>query len=106
MSSGFEITLEALRTASGAARRASNAVAQVDLGDALAQVGPGLPGGVSGEAARLLADKWGRVVPGWVHNTTGYADQLDASVRLYQADDAAAGQDLRATARHGGRKPV
>lgn len=72
MSSGFEVTLGVLQTASGAAHRASSAVGRVDLSDVLAQVGPALPGGVSGEAARLLADKWARAVPDGVRNTTSW----------------------------------
>lgn len=106
MSSGYEVVLEAIEAASGAAKRASDAVRQVSLSGTLYEVGPGLPGGTSAEAARLLADRWGRAVPGWANNTIEYADQLTGASRYYRGNEHAAVHDLRPAAPQGGARPV
>ncbi|MEV6912172.1 hypothetical protein [Amycolatopsis sp. NPDC051071] len=95
MTDGYEVVLEAIGAASGAAKRASDDVGQVDLAAALAGVAAGLPGGVSGEAARLLADVWGRAVPGWVKNASEYAAGLDEAAVRYRSNELAASRDLR-----------
>jgi hypothetical protein len=64
MAGGYDVVLETIETASGAAKRASDDVGQVNLAHALASVATSLPGGTSGEAARLLADAWGRALQG------------------------------------------
>jgi len=106
MSSGYEVVLAAIEVAAGAAKRASDAVRQVSLAGSLYEVGPGLPGGTSVEAARLLADRWDRAVPGWANNTIEYADQLNSASRYYRTNEQAAVHDLRAAASHGGARPV
>lgn len=106
MSGGYEVVLDRIEAASGAARRAADAVKPVDLTSALAGVAPGLPGGASGDAARLLADAWGTAVPGWVKNTGEYSAQLEGSARLYRSNEQAAVHDLRTAAAHGGTRPV
>ncbi|MBB5856573.1 hypothetical protein ACFQ05_27170 [Amycolatopsis umgeniensis] len=95
MAGGYEVVLGAIDAASRAAKRASDDVGQVDLAITLADVAAGLPGGVSGEAARLLADAWGRAVPGWAENTSEYAARLaEAGVR-YRSNEQAASRELR-----------
>lgn len=105
MSGGYEVVLNTIDAASGAARRAADAVKPVDLASTLGGVAPGLPGGVSGEAARLLADRWGRAVSDWVKNTGDYASQLDTAVRGYRSNEQSAEHDLRVAAR-GAARPV
>ncbi|ANN16345.1 hypothetical protein SD37_12270 [Amycolatopsis orientalis] len=95
MTGGYEVTLEAIVAASGAAKRASNDVRQVDLAAALTGVAAGLPGGVSGEAARQLADAWGRAVPGWAENAAGYSGQLDEAAVRYRSNELVASRELR-----------
>ncbi|EMD26891.1 hypothetical protein [Amycolatopsis azurea] len=94
MAGGYEVVLEAIGAASGAAKRASDDVGKVDLAATLADVAAGLPGGVSGEAARLLADAWGRAVPGWVANTSDYAARLDEAAVRYRSNEQAASREL------------
>ncbi|EME62999.1 hypothetical protein [Amycolatopsis decaplanina] len=96
MAGGYEVALEAIGAASGAAKRASDDVGKVDLAATLADVADGLPGGVSGEAARLLADAWGRAVPGWAGNTADYAERLDEAAVRYRSNEQEASRDLRA----------
>ena len=106
MSGGYEVVLDRIEAACGAARRAADVVKPVDLAGALAGVAPGLSGGTSGEAARLLADAWRTAVPDWVRNSGEYSEQLDGSVRLYRSNEQAAVHDLRAAATRGTRGPV
>lgn len=106
MTGGYEVVLEAVEGASAAARRASDDIGQVNLASALAGVAAGLPGGESGEAARLLADAWGRAVPGWAENAESYAAQLDEAAVRYRSNEREATRDLRATVPAGGRRPV
>ncbi|MEV7554842.1 hypothetical protein AB0N89_34945 [Amycolatopsis sp. NPDC089917] len=95
MAGGYEVVLEAIGAASGAAKQASDDVGKVDLAATLADVAAGLPGGVSGEAARLLADSWGRAVPGWAENTSDYAARLDEAAVRYRSNELSATQELR-----------
>jgi len=94
MTGGYEVALAAIGAASGAAKRASAEVGKVDLAATLTGVAAGLPGGVSGEAARLLADAWGRAVPGWAGNTADYAERLDEAAARYRANELAASREL------------
>ncbi|AGM04843.1 hypothetical protein AB0E55_39015 [Amycolatopsis keratiniphila] len=94
MTGGYEVALAAIGAASDAAKRASADVGKVDLAATLAGVAAGLPGGVSGEAARLLADVWGRAVPGWARNTADYAERLDEAAVRYRANELAASREL------------
>ncbi|WP_409491671.1 hypothetical protein [Amycolatopsis sp. cmx-11-12] len=94
MTGGFEVVLEAIGAASNAAERASGDVGQVNLAATLAGVAAGLPGGVSGEAARLLADAWGRAVPGWAANASEYAAQLGEAAVRYRSNELAASREL------------
>ncbi|MFD6071218.1 hypothetical protein [Amycolatopsis lurida] len=94
MAGGYEVALEAIGAASSAAKRASDDVGKVNLAAALADVAAGLPGGVSGEAARLLADAWGRAVPGWAGNAADYAARLDAAAVRYRSNELAASREL------------
>ncbi|OXM49207.1 hypothetical protein [Amycolatopsis alba] len=95
MAGGYEVVLEAIGAASSAAKRASDDVGRVALAATLADVAAGLPGGVSGEAARLLADAWGRAVPGWAENTADYAARLDEAAARYRSNELAASRELR-----------
>jgi hypothetical protein len=95
MTGGYEVVLEAIGAASDAAKRASDDVGQVDLAATLAGVATGLPGGVSGEAARLLADAWGRAVSGWAQNASEYSGQLDEAAVRYRSNELAASRELR-----------
>ncbi len=95
MAGGYEVVLEAIGAASGAANRASDDVGQVDLAGALAGVSAGLPGGAAVEAARLLADTWDRAVPGWVKNVSEYAAGLDEAAVRYRSNELVASQELR-----------
>ncbi|MFE0027821.1 hypothetical protein [Amycolatopsis sp. NPDC059021] len=106
MGDGYAVVVEAIETAARAARRTADGVRPVDLAGALAGVGRGLPGGASAEAARLLADRWGRELPAWVKNVEAYGEQLADAASRYRADDAAAARDLRAVPVPGGRRPV
>ena len=106
MSGGYEVVLGGIEAASGAARRAADAVRPVELAGALAGVAAGLPGGTSGEAARLLADAWGTAVPAWVKNTGEYSRQLAGSARSYRSNEQATAHDLRTAATQGGARPV
>ncbi|MEV6905633.1 hypothetical protein [Amycolatopsis sp. NPDC051071] len=81
-------------------------VRPTDLAAGLAGVPVALPGGVSSEAARLLADSWGRAVPSWVENVDAYSAQLDQAVVRYRAGEQAAVHDLRPMVPGGGRRPV
>jgi hypothetical protein len=54
-----------------------------------------LPGGTSGEAARLLAEAWGHAVPDWVRSTGEYADHLDTARRRYRSAERAAADEVR-----------
>ncbi|QXV58679.1 hypothetical protein [Amycolatopsis sp. TNS106] len=94
MAGGYEVALEAIGAASSAAKRASDDVGKVNLAAALADVAAGLPGGVSGEAARLLADAWGRAVPGWAGNAADYSARLDAAAVRYRSNELAASREL------------
>ncbi|WP_340683961.1 hypothetical protein LCL61_36545 [Amycolatopsis coloradensis] len=94
MTGGYEVALEAIGAASSAAKRASDDVGKVNLAATLAEVAAGLPGGVSGEAARLLADAWGRAVPGWAENTADYSARLDAAAVRYRSNELAASREL------------
>jgi len=94
MTGGFEVVLETIGAASGAAQRASDDVGQVKLAATLDGVATGLPGGTSGEAARLLADAWGRAVPGWAKNASEYSGQLDAAAARYRSNELAASREL------------
>ncbi len=106
MAGGYEVVLDAIETASGAAKRASDDIGRVSLANALSEVAAGLPGGTSGEAARLLADAWGRALPGWAKNTGDYAAQLDEAVVRYRSNEQEATRDLHATVPSSGRRPV
>ncbi|MFE6616256.1 hypothetical protein [Amycolatopsis sp. NPDC057786] len=94
MTGGYEVALAAIGAASSAAKRASEDVGKVNLAATLTDVAPGLPGGVSGEAARLLADAWGRAVPGWAENTADYSARLDAAAARYRSNELAASREL------------
>ncbi|OKJ95749.1 hypothetical protein [Amycolatopsis sp. CB00013] len=94
MTGGYEVALASIGAASGAAKRASADVRKVDLAATLAGVATGLPGGVSGEAARLLADAWSRAVPDWAQNTADYAERLDEAAARYRANELAASREL------------
>ncbi|MFJ4101790.1 hypothetical protein [Amycolatopsis japonica] len=94
MTGGYEVALASIGAASGAAKRASADVGKVDLAAALAGVATGLPGGVSGEAARLLADAWSRAVPDWAQNTADYAERLGEAAVRYRANELAASREL------------
>ncbi|WP_410580583.1 hypothetical protein [Amycolatopsis sp. lyj-108] len=96
MTGGYEVVLESIGAASSAAKRASDDVGKVNLAATLTGVAASLPGGVSGEAARLLADAWGRAVPGWAENTADYSARLDAAAVRYRSNEQEASQDLRA----------
>jgi hypothetical protein len=106
MSGGYEVVLSALEKAAGAAKRSAAGVRPVDLASTLAGIGPGLTGGTSGEAARLLADKWGRDLPAWVKNMGEYSAQLTVAVQRYRSNEQAAEHDLRAAATRGGPRPI
>ncbi|WET81759.1 hypothetical protein P3102_11370 [Amycolatopsis sp. QT-25] len=94
MTGGYEVVLESIDAASSAAKRASDDVGKVNLAAALDEVPAGLPGGVSGEAARLLADAWGRAVPGWAGNTADHSARLDAAAVRYRSNELAASREL------------
>lgn len=106
MSGGYEVVLTAIESSAGAAKRAAEVVRPTDLAAGLATVSAGLPGGVSSEAARLLADAWGRAVPGWVENVDAYSAQLDQAVARYRSNEQAAVADLHPLVPGGGRRPV
>lgn len=106
MSGEYEVVLTAIESSAGAAKRAVEVVRPTDLAAGLATVSVGVPGGVSGEAARLLADAWGRALPGWVENVDAYATQLDQAVARYRSNEQAAVEELRPTGPGGGRRPV
>ncbi|MEC3982315.1 hypothetical protein [Amycolatopsis sp. H20-H5] len=78
----------------------------MDLASTLAGLPRGVPGGSAVEAARLLADTWGRDLPTWVKNMDEYSAQLAAAVQRYRTDEQAAAHDLREAAAPGGRRPV
>ncbi|KZB84655.1 hypothetical protein [Amycolatopsis regifaucium] len=94
MAGGYEVVLEAISAASEAAKRAAEDVGRVNLAAALAGVSAGLPGGVSGEAARLLADAWGRAAPGWAKNASEYSGQLGEAAVRYRSNELAASREL------------
>jgi hypothetical protein len=104
--SGYEVVMEAIEKAAGAAGRAAEGVKPVDLAGTLAGVAQGLPGGTAIEAARLLGDVWGRELPTWARNMGDYSTQLSTAAHRYRTDEDAAEADLRAVARSGGSRPV
>lgn len=106
MSKGYEVVLAAIESSATAAKRAAEIVRPTDLAATLASLPAALPGGVSGEAARLLTDTWRRAVRGWVENVDGYSAQLDQAVARYRSNEQSAVEDLRPVLPGGGRRPV
>lgn len=94
---GYEVAIEAVKKSSACARRAADGLRGVDLAGTLTGAGQGMPGGTVVEAARLLADLWGRELPAWASDMDEYSAQLATAAHLYETDDAAAARDLRLT---------
>jgi hypothetical protein len=106
MSIGYKVVLDGLTAASKAAGRAADGVRPVDLGDTLAGVAQGLPGGASVDAARMVGEVWTSELADWVKNTDAYSAQLASAVKNYQANDDAAAADLHTAAVHAGPKAI
>lgn len=93
---GYEVVIDAMRTASAAAGDAAAAVGKVDLGGAVDDVPAALPGSTSGPAATALASKWTEQVKTWSTDAGGYAKDLSTAADHYAANESAAKADLRA----------
>ena len=93
---GYEVVIEAMRSASAAAGDAAGAAANVALGAAMDDVAAALPGGRSGPAASALATTWTNQLKRWSTDVDNYARDLSTAADRYARDEAAATADLRA----------
>lgn len=76
---GYEVDVEGLRKATGAARDAGDLAGQIKLGDAVASLASAMPDAVSAGAAENLASVWSERLRGWSGDMTAFGGGLAAS---------------------------
>lgn len=93
---GYQTQIDALRSAAEAARSASEQVSGVNLAEAVAEAGTGMPGARCVQSFETLGNSWRGDLAGWVSQADGYADALVAAADKYTANEDAASDDFHA----------
>jgi hypothetical protein len=91
---GYEVVIDSLRKASAAANDAASQAGKVQLGAAIDDVGPAMPGSRSGPAAAALATNWANQVKTWSSDATTYSENLTKAADHYAANEEAAKADF------------
>jgi hypothetical protein len=91
---GYEVVIEAMRSAAAAASSAADQASRVLPGPALVNLHDAMPGArVAGKLDRVRAVWTGKGV-GWAGRMTDYASGLSNSADSYAANEASAARDL------------
>ncbi|MGH4020393.1 MAG: hypothetical protein ACRDT0_14390 [Pseudonocardiaceae bacterium] len=102
--SGYQVIIDALRQAGGAAESAGEQVGAVDLAGTLTDVADALPGSRSVQAATGAANVWTDQIERWRADAQRLGQGMSASADRYAASEEAAEADL-GTAFLGGMRP-
>jgi hypothetical protein len=89
---GFELEIEQIRRAAGAARSGGDQLGTVDAGATMGGVPAALLGSRSGGPIATLADSWRQQVTFWGNGLIDHATNLAASADLYAANESAAAE--------------
>ncbi|WP_083752601.1 hypothetical protein [Actinosynnema sp. ALI-1.44] len=92
---GYDVVIDSLRKASAAAGDAAEQSGKVQLGAALDDVGPAMPGSRSGPAAATLATAWDGLVKSWSTDAKAYGENLSTAADHYAANEEAAAADFQ-----------
>ncbi|ALG11175.1 hypothetical protein [Kibdelosporangium phytohabitans] len=92
---GYDVVIDSLRKAAAAAADAASQSGKVELGAALDDVGPAMPGSRSGPAAASLTTAWTNLVKSWSADATAYGENLTAAADHYAANEQAAKADFQ-----------
>jgi hypothetical protein len=92
---GYEVVIEEMRKASAAATDAATQASKVQLGAAIDDVGPAMPGSTSGPAAASLAKVWTDQLKTWSSDTADYGKGLSTAADYYAANEEAAASDFQ-----------
>ncbi|SMD18316.1 hypothetical protein [Kibdelosporangium aridum] len=92
---GYEVVIDSLRKASAAAGDAASQAGKVQLGAAIDDVGPAMPGSRSGPAAGSLATNWTNQVKTWSADAQAYGENLAKAADHYAANEEAAKADFQ-----------
>lgn len=95
--SGYQVVIDALRKAGGAAESAGDQVGAVDLAGILTGVADGLPGGRSAEAASGAGNAWTDQIRRWSTEAQRLGQGMSVSADHYAASEDAAAADLGTT---------
>ncbi|NRN62925.1 hypothetical protein GC106_1260 [Kibdelosporangium sp. 4NS15] len=91
---GYQVVIDSLRKASSAAADAAAQAGKVQLGAAIDDVGPAMPGSRSGPAAASLATAWTSQVKNWSSDAQAYSENLTKAADHYAANEQAAKADF------------
>jgi hypothetical protein len=91
---GFEVDVDGLRLAAGAAASAGEQAKQVHLGDGATEVAAALPGSVAATKAEPLATAWDQRLTAWGDDVGTFSADLTAAADYYVAHEDAAQQDF------------
>ena len=93
---GFEVEIDALRSAAVAAERAGEQVGAIDLAGAIAGVRAALPGSRSGSLVAGVADTWRWQINSSSRAAAEFGHDMAAAAHRYLANDEEAARDLSA----------
>ncbi|AXB47078.1 hypothetical protein [Amycolatopsis albispora] len=94
MSNGYEVQLDALRRAAGAAGSAAEQVSAVDLAGALGEAAAALPGARCVRAIETLGAAWSDDIRDWTTRAKDHGQSLTAAADGYAGNDAAVARDF------------
>lgn len=94
--SGYQVIIDALRKAGGAAESAGEQAGAVDLAGTLTGVADALPGSRSVQAAMGAANAWTNQIERWSTDAQSLGQGMSASADRYAASEDAAEADLGA----------
>jgi hypothetical protein len=92
--SGFEVDVDGLRLAAGAAASAGEQAKQVHLGEGATEVAAAMPGSVSATKAEPLGTVWDQRLSTWGDDVGTFSSDLTATADHYAANEDAAEQDF------------
>jgi hypothetical protein len=88
--SGFEVQIDQLRKAAGAAGSAAVQARAVDPGTGLEAIATALPGGGAAQSAPALVSAFNDRARGWAGEIDGWSTSVSAAAKTYsESEDAA-----------------
>ena len=89
MSTGFEVQIDALRSAAAAARDIAGQVKRSDAADGLQGGTAAIPGATAVPLMTQVASAWRNELAAWATATTDYGTRLETCATTYEHSDTA-----------------